>query len=80
MAQIHETDAMNCRACGRAGARVRGVSLHHLRHVHLPHLHVPGRDAVREVPGRATADAADSTGGERLTLGPEPDEVARPCP
>ena len=46
MAEIREHDAMGCRACGREERASEGYPCADVRHVHLPDLHLPRRDAA----------------------------------
>ena len=58
MAEIHEHDAMGCRACGREERASRGLSLRQLRHLHLPHLHLPRSDTVPGLRGAGSGPRA----------------------
>ena len=49
MAEIREHDAMGCRACGREERASEGYPCAELRYLHLPHLHLPRRDALPRV-------------------------------
>ena len=67
-----EKDAMHLPRMRPRGARLRGLSLHRLRHVHLPDLFVPRRDALCCLPEGGGAGVARHVNAVIATAGIAP--------